>query len=260
MNKMTDEYGLPIDPSDGLPYDLSEATRRATAAEEASEAAERDELAPLFSGEWMSTAEAVNTLKERGSSSDEAEYALLAWLTTNKKGRYNLRARAEQTIHTFIGRTAPMPRSRRDQIVFSHEWESEMVRKAWSAGAFHLRSPGDDGQYTVELQLIGVRLSRDDFQRRLAELGDDAPDAEADAKPLDGIMTTGTPGRPSKGRDAYLAEFRRRADAGEYVPKPKLREVANALAEWFNATHPTAQKPTLKTVENSIRHDWQALK
>jgi hypothetical protein len=92
--------------------------------------------------------------------------------------------------------------------------------------------------------------------------GDPSGQAQQDRRNnlLDGggsvLTRTGAPGRPSKGMQIINAEFERRRR--EHSCLPSLREEANWLQKWFKQAHPTAQHPTLKTIENRIRRDYHA--
>jgi len=70
-------------------------------------------------------------------------------------------------------------------------------------------------------------------------------------------LPTGDPGRPTKGRQFYLAEFDRRAAAGLVLPK--IREEALALQQWFKQEHPLANQPSPGAIENNIRAKWQKI-
>ena len=62
---------------------------------------------------------------------------------------------------------------------------------------------------------------------------------------------TGAPGRPSKSMDLILDEFERRIAQSSLAPS--LREEATALVDWLKTEYSTAERPTIKTVENRIR-------
>lgn len=62
---------------------------------------------------------------------------------------------------------------------------------------------------------------------------------------------TGDPGRPEKGTVLYVAEFNRRIAGG--LAEVKLADEAQALFDWFKATHPGRSAPTPTTIENRIR-------
>jgi hypothetical protein len=74
-----------------------------------------------------------------------------------------------------------------------------------------------------------------------------------DAHELGAALPTGMAGRPSKGKDLIAAEFHRRVlnNACKLV----LKEEAEALRQWYQAEHPTAAQPTVKTIENNIRDE-----
>lgn len=69
---------------------------------------------------------------------------------------------------------------------------------------------------------------------------------------------TGSPGRPSLGKPLYMSEFRRRLKADEWIKI--LSEESRYLREWFSINHPLADLPSLKTIENSIRGEFNAAK
>jgi hypothetical protein len=80
---------------------------------------------------------------------------------------------------------------------------------------------------------------------------EDVPRRSQPIRELDLMLTTGAPGRPSKGMHLIRAEFDRRRGANEC--KPSLREEATELEEWFRNNYPKAQSVKRKTIENSIR-------
>lgn len=71
-------------------------------------------------------------------------------------------------------------------------------------------------------------------------------------------IKTGSAGRPSKGKSLYLAEFHRRNEEGQL--HKKLSEESRHLKEWFQKHHPLADQPTTKTIENTIRPEFNAAK
>ena len=75
--------------------------------------------------------------------------------------------------------------------------------------------------------------------------------------PPDGACETrtGDPGRPELGATLYLAEFERRAAAGEL--EPELIDEAKALLQWFKNEHPQQQAPSFKTIRNRIRPQFR---
>lgn len=64
-------------------------------------------------------------------------------------------------------------------------------------------------------------------------------------------MRTGDPGRPPKGFQLYMAEHRRRCDAGEALEK--VAHEAEHLAQWYAIQFPSADPVSPGTVENRIR-------
>ena len=72
-----------------------------------------------------------------------------------------------------------------------------------------------------------------------------------------GQLPTGDPGRPTKGRELYMAEFERRAGAGLAKGSAKLE--SEDLQDWFRVQYPTAALPTAKTIENNIRDRMRTL-
>lgn len=71
-------------------------------------------------------------------------------------------------------------------------------------------------------------------------------------------VKTGSAGRPTKGKSLYLAEFHRRNESGQL--HQKLSEESRHLKEWFQKHHPLADQPTTKTIENTIRPEFNAAK
>jgi hypothetical protein len=69
-------------------------------------------------------------------------------------------------------------------------------------------------------------------------------------------MPTGAPRRPTTGTHLVRGEFQRRFR--ENLCRPSLQQEAMELREWFCRFHPTAQPPTIRTIENNIRADYRA--
>ena len=74
----------------------------------------------------------------------------------------------------------------------------------------------------------------------------------------DPFMSTGAPGRPSKGIHVIRIEFDRRRITNEC--KLSLRQEATELECWFRHHYPTAQPVKRKTIENNIRADYRTWK
>lgn len=72
------------------------------------------------------------------------------------------------------------------------------------------------------------------------------------------IEATGDPGRPTLGRELYLAEFRRRIAAGETCPT--LAAEVQALREWYMAAHPGKPLSGAGAMSNNIRVEYRAHK
>lgn len=70
------------------------------------------------------------------------------------------------------------------------------------------------------------------------------------------VLLTGDPGRPPKGHQLYGAEFERRKEAGQALPK--LRAEAQHLLNWFKEKYPDADPPSVLTIENRIRTRFNA--
>lgn len=66
---------------------------------------------------------------------------------------------------------------------------------------------------------------------------------------------TGFPGRPPKAKHLIEQEFQRRVDAGEVCST--LTEEVGALLEWLRGEHPSAPRPTPKTIKNNIRDSYR---
>ena len=71
-------------------------------------------------------------------------------------------------------------------------------------------------------------------------------------------VKTGSAGRPTKGKEFYLAEFHRRNESGQL--NKTLSEESRHLKEWFRKHHPLADQPSPKTIENTIRPAFNAAK
>jgi hypothetical protein len=69
---------------------------------------------------------------------------------------------------------------------------------------------------------------------------------------------TGSPGRPPIGKPLYMAEFRRRLKADEWINI--LSEESRYLQDWFSENHPLKASPSLKTIENAIRDEFNKAK
>lgn len=158
-----------IDPADGLPLDLdAELVRLANQRErEAAEDAEAE--AHLRAGDWMSTADALSLLMEQGSLREEAIGSLIMWLVGNDGQRPYLRARADHAIREFKGPHFKPAESKRDRIIHGWEWKAKFLQAGWGTGTFLLQEEedGDFSAFRCELRLFGVRVSKDDLERRL---------------------------------------------------------------------------------------------
>jgi hypothetical protein len=65
------------------------------------------------------------------------------------------------------------------------------------------------------------------------------------------IARTGSPGRPSKSKQLYMAEHRRRLASGEAY-EDVADEARHLLDVWLPAAWPTAERPTLATLQKAI--------
>ena len=66
---------------------------------------------------------------------------------------------------------------------------------------------------------------------------------------------TGTQGRPTKSMPLVMEEFSRRLREGETANSREAE--AKALAAWLKETHPTAERPTPKTIKNRLPADFR---
>jgi hypothetical protein len=66
---------------------------------------------------------------------------------------------------------------------------------------------------------------------------------------------TGTQGRPTKSWPVIEREFHRRRSEGKTAASREGE--AKALVAWLKDTHPTAERPTAKTVQNNLPADFQ---
>jgi hypothetical protein len=66
---------------------------------------------------------------------------------------------------------------------------------------------------------------------------------------------TGTQGRPTKSWPVIEQEFNRRRVDGKTAASREGE--AKALVAWLKETHPTAERPTAKTVQNNLPADFQ---
>jgi hypothetical protein len=98
-----------------------------------------------------------------------------------------------------------------------------------------------------------ISRHQDQWKQLMVEKGD-----VRDRWPFTLFRGTGAPGRPSKSIHLLLDEFERRVGKDECAPS--LREEATALLSWIKTTHPSKDRPVLKTVENNIRQAYKAWK
>jgi hypothetical protein len=66
---------------------------------------------------------------------------------------------------------------------------------------------------------------------------------------------TGTQGRPTKSWPVIEQEFNRRRGEGKTASSREGE--AKALVAWLKDTHPTAERPTAKTIQNNLPADFQ---
>lgn len=167
-----------IDPIDGLPLDLDAELERLAKEREREAAEDAEAEAHLRAGDWMSTAEALSLLMERGSLREEAIGSLRMWLVSNDGQRPYLRARADHAIREYKGPHFKPSEVKRDRIIHGWEWDAEFLLADWGTGTFRLREAGDDlSAFVWELRLVGVTLSRDDLDRRLGVKSERLEDA-----------------------------------------------------------------------------------
>ncbi len=88
-----------------------------------------------------------------------------------------------------------------------------------------------------------------DFEARIA-------DTSSASTVLD-TQSSGFPGRPSKAKHLIEQEFRRRAGAGELCSA--LAEEARTLLDWVKGEHPDAPPPTVKTISNNHRSEYNRI-
>lgn len=157
-----------IDPTDGLPLDLDAELARLANEREREAAEDAEAEAHLRAGNWMSTADALVLLMDRGSPREEAIGSLRMWLVGNDGRRPYLRARADHAIREFKGAHFKPAESKRDRIIHGWEWNAKLLQADWGTGTFLLQEE-DDGlsAFRCELRLFGVRVSKDDLEKRL---------------------------------------------------------------------------------------------
>jgi hypothetical protein len=107
------------------------------------------------------------------------------------------------------------------------------------------------GVRRVDIKMLSAGLSAP-----LAESAAEAPPKTAPEPAPAAPDRTGFPGRPSKSKHLIDDEFERRVAAGEALPV--LVEEAQALLQWFKAKYLTAERPTVKTIQNNIRSRHRA--
>jgi Arc/MetJ family transcription regulator len=117
----------------------------------------------------------------------------------------------------------------------------------WNTGRGSFQHPEDDRQRGLFVHIEYRFL-----------IGGLEADALSSAVEEPAIMPTGLPGRPSKGRDAILGEFRRRIENGDEIGT-KAAE-ARKLVGWFKKSHPNSDQPTEKTVREAISEIWRQAK
>lgn len=79
-------------------------------------------------------------------------------------------------------------------------------------------------------------------------------EATAEAE-VDDNMPTAMQGRPTKGREIIREEMERRICAGHL--EATLAAQARSLADWYRNQYPKSQAPTVKTIMNNIREQYQ---
>jgi hypothetical protein len=102
-------------------------------------------------------------------------------------------------------------------------------------------------QFEAEASQAAAAVAAIQARHRAAE----APPATVPEPAAAAPDRTGFPGRPSKSKHLIDDEFERRIAASKALPV--LAEEARALLHWLEAKYPTAERPTLKTIQNNIR-------
>ncbi|EZP72336.1 hypothetical protein BV96_01769 [Sphingomonas paucimobilis] len=139
------------------------------------------------------------------------------------------------------------------QIPLVSEWRSE----AWTAAVSDVWTGGDmvviehRAGDTQRCHYKGISVFAADIERFVDHLASIDAGREDIRLPL----KTGDPGRPTKGKEIYMAEFERRI--AEEASIGGLMEEARSLAAWYSEHYPLNAQPTPKTVKNSIAARWR---
>ncbi len=139
-------------------------------------------------------------------------------------------------------------------------WQSDRANMTISTGLLDLPT-GSHSQFN----LCTCFIRREEFHKWLhiivggaemeaARVATEDGKLSADAQGPDS-HSSGFPGRPPKAKHLIEQEFQRRVDDGEVCPT--LPEEAGALQEWLKGEHPSAPRPTVKTIKNNIRGQFR---
>jgi hypothetical protein len=206
----------------------------------------RSSINEVADSDWMSPAEAEAALNQAQAETPMPRRQYLVWRASVGL----LRTKASRIVEEFGSGSDPYELVY-EQIPLLEEWNEQAWTAAhadfWTTANFRLVRNRDsmNGLITFE----DIAFERAGIET-VVELYRHASNG--------GLLPTGDPGRPSKGRELYLAEFEKRAAADHSKPSAKLE--AEDLRDWFKLNHPTAILPTAKTIENNIRPRMRALK
>ncbi len=138
------------------------------------------------------------------------------------------------------GEIQPMPYPTNDQDIFEHAVTNKVA--VWH----------------------DVLVHRDDFMTWIIEAYPScaslipAGSSSIESLPvLETIYRTGASGRPTS-KHLVDTELQRRAATGSLLPS--LKREAESLEQWLKKEHPDAPRMTAKTIENSFRHFYNALR
>ena len=145
------------------------------------------------------------------------------------------------------------------QIIPACLWDSPQfcspASPIWTIG--DLSCPVHDGN----IHLFNIRFVEHDVLRMTHDIkggafNDNVASEEEGRDPMFDYLGTGSQGRPSKGKEIYLAEFQRRLASGEKIGL--LSEEARRLKAWYQTHYPQHQQPTVGTVQNAMRDAHRA--
>lgn len=208
-------------------------------------------LKNVVDSDWLPLGDAVARVHQFAAAEYQATVRdMLIWRLAN-----GLIASKVETLEILFSGSADVGICR--QIPLVTEWHSE----AWTAPVSDVWAGGDmvviehRAGDTRRCHYKGISVFVADIERFVAHLTGMAAGRDEDVRlPL----KTGDPGRPTKGKEIYMAEFERRIADESAIGG--LMEEARSLATWYSEHYPLNDQPTPKTIKNSIAERWRAYK